>query len=626
MSGGDADFPFGGVDALFLPELGGGAEDLLSGADFEKNFFHVHNGVVSDSDGFGGVDLMGEPLHDDDDNAFRHLAAPVGLGDNGGEAGGGGDAGISGGAPFSLVDVKPEPGHNGGLGLPNGPPLEENLKQPASQLEKRVPSTSYSQSLPVQRGTGSGSGNGDNRSSGVVSKGSAALRRQLSVPAAMPFQTDLYLNRPPLSPSSQATAATRNLLSPGTSAAERFTKLSISPSMGMVPPPFAPVYDGAPLPAAASPKAAATKSHHKNGTLVNAAAGGSPRQLTPIAPSPGPSAHTYGGIAACGGAGGVGGSVGPAGKPHKMDSTNAVIKTEVPNGGTTGGGSGGGTGGGGEKLKPVLMAPPAPGMMHMGALAAAGDQGGAMPNMDAGGDGLRPLLAMVRPPPRSIAMHRSYSSHALGQLRTLAPAPPPPPPPLPMAESAMLPGAVAGFARVAPLDHMGRMAVPAVRMQPTLSDLQGMHVRPIMPPMGGMRRVHSTGDIQGMQMQMATTGMPGGPYDEGSFKIGRYTLEERKLRISRYRQKRTERNFNKKIKYACRKTLADSRPRVRGRFARNDEVGDHTQDDDEGDMVLDYDDLLLDDGGEHGDLASLLRDSPLGPGPLVVKLEPANSN
>lgn len=26
------------------------------------------------------------------------------------------------------------------------------------------------------------------------------------------------------------------------------------------------------------------------------------------------------------------------------------------------------------------------------------------------------------------------------------------------------------------------------------------------------------------------------------------------------------------MKYACRKTLADSRPRIRGRFARNDEV------------------------------------------------------
>ena len=42
---------------------------------------------------------------------------------------------------------------------------------------------------------------------------------------------------------------------------------------------------------------------------------------------------------------------------------------------------------------------------------------------------------------------------------------------------------------------------------------------------------------------------------------------------ARYRQKRHERNFSKRIKYMCRKTLADSRPRVRGRFARNDDAG-----------------------------------------------------
>ena len=32
-----------------------------------------------------------------------------------------------------------------------------------------------------------------------------------------------------------------------------------------------------------------------------------------------------------------------------------------------------------------------------------------------------------------------------------------------------------------------------------------------------------------------------------------------------------ERNFERKIKYSCRKVLADSRPRVRGRFAKNEE-------------------------------------------------------
>ncbi|KAF8696189.1 hypothetical protein HU200_037085 [Digitaria exilis] len=48
----------------------------------------------------------------------------------------------------------------------------------------------------------------------------------------------------------------------------------------------------------------------------------------------------------------------------------------------------------------------------------------------------------------------------------------------------------------------------------------------------------------------------------------RYTAEERRERIDKYRSKRNHRNFQKKITYACRKTLADSRPRVKGRFAR----------------------------------------------------------
>uniref|UniRef100_A0A0D9XYB3 CCT domain-containing protein n=1 Tax=Leersia perrieri TaxID=77586 RepID=A0A0D9XYB3_9ORYZ len=55
--------------------------------------------------------------------------------------------------------------------------------------------------------------------------------------------------------------------------------------------------------------------------------------------------------------------------------------------------------------------------------------------------------------------------------------------------------------------------------------------------------------------------------------VGRYSAEERRERIEKYRSKRNQRNFEKKITYACRKTLADSRPRVKGRFARNS-VGD----------------------------------------------------
>ncbi|XP_020595015.1 zinc finger protein HD1-like [Phalaenopsis equestris] len=61
-------------------------------------------------------------------------------------------------------------------------------------------------------------------------------------------------------------------------------------------------------------------------------------------------------------------------------------------------------------------------------------------------------------------------------------------------------------------------------------------------------------------------------YEETSFKVPQLTLEEKKKKISRYMEKKIARNYSKKIKYACRKTLADSRHRVRGRFAKNDEV------------------------------------------------------
>nr|XP_043622789.1 zinc finger protein CONSTANS-LIKE 5 [Erigeron canadensis] len=61
--------------------------------------------------------------------------------------------------------------------------------------------------------------------------------------------------------------------------------------------------------------------------------------------------------------------------------------------------------------------------------------------------------------------------------------------------------------------------------------------------------------------------------EEPTLKIGRYSMEERKDKIMRYLKKRNQRNFNKTIKYECRKTLADKRVRVRGRFAKN--INDH---------------------------------------------------
>ncbi|KAE9616641.1 hypothetical protein Lal_00034734 [Lupinus albus] len=95
---------------------------------------------------------------------------------------------------------------------------------------------------------------------------------------------------------------------------------------------------------------------------------------------------------------------------------------------------------------------------------------------------------------------------------------------------------------------------------------------------GPVRRVYSTGDlhrINGMQHYHhsdSPLSSESSMIIEGMNRASPYSPEEKKARIERYKTKRNQRNFNKKIKYACRKTLADSRPRIRGRFARNDEI------------------------------------------------------
>ena len=55
-------------------------------------------------------------------------------------------------------------------------------------------------------------------------------------------------------------------------------------------------------------------------------------------------------------------------------------------------------------------------------------------------------------------------------------------------------------------------------------------------------------------------------------KVGPLTIEERNWKIQRFREKRERRNFTKKVSYACRKKVADSRLRVRGRFITKGEA------------------------------------------------------
>ncbi|XP_038895146.1 zinc finger protein CONSTANS-LIKE 5-like [Benincasa hispida] len=85
-----------------------------------------------------------------------------------------------------------------------------------------------------------------------------------------------------------------------------------------------------------------------------------------------------------------------------------------------------------------------------------------------------------------------------------------------------------------------------------------------------VRRVYSSGDLQGRTERGCSS--ESSLIIERMTKACRYSPEEKRERIERYKTKRNQRNFNKKIKYECRKTLADSRRRIRGRFARNEET------------------------------------------------------
>jgi hypothetical protein len=73
----------------------------------------------------------------------------------------------------------------------------------------------------------------------------------------------------------------------------------------------------------------------------------------------------------------------------------------------------------------------------------------------------------------------------------------------------------------------------------------------------------------------ATTVMPAfcdsDSFSNGSNRIGAYTKEERQILIEKFRAKKKRRVWRKQIKYDCRKRLADTRPRVKGRFVSRKE-------------------------------------------------------
>ncbi|MBA0564069.1 hypothetical protein Golob_009027 [Gossypium lobatum] len=116
-------------------------------------------------------------------------------------------------------------------------------------------------------------------------------------------------------------------------------------------------------------------------------------------------------------------------------------------------------------------------------------------------------------------------------------------------------------------------------VEPNFLDFTGMDFGSVY----GMRRAFSEGDIKTLSNGDVSV-------IHSSVKwpliVRSCSSEDRREKLSRYRNKKTKRNFGRKIKklndtifsvqYACRKALADSQPRIHGRFAKT-EVSDNSK-------------------------------------------------
>jgi hypothetical protein len=122
--------------------------------------------------------------------------------------------------------------------------------------------------------------------------------------------------------------------------------------------------------------------------------------------------------------------------------------------------------------------------------------------------------------------------------------PPPSPPPLEL---------LTDFANPSPLDLLANFALNCEYDQPMSSNLRALNLE-----------MHSPTTTQHSLEQYKDI------YNKNG-RIGIYTRKERDAIIARFRDKRTRRVWSKKIRYGCRKNLADRRIRIKGRFVRADE-------------------------------------------------------
>lgn len=118
--------------------------------------------------------------------------------------------------------------------------------------------------------------------------------------------------------------------------------------------------------------------------------------------------------------------------------------------------------------------------------------------------------------------------------------------------------------------HQQQMLLP----QPSWTDFgvyQSVSADPIRPTLSAESSSSSSSSSQGVSQNRTPLlasdfGPANGIIIGDGCRVGVYTREERLVRIERFREKKLKRIWRKQIKYDCRKRLADTRPRVKGRF------------------------------------------------------------